>query len=124
MPIYEYDCLRCGARFDHLQRLSDPDLTHCLRCADAGPVQRRISAPAFRLKGAGWYETDFKTDKDVKRNLADSGDAKPTDAKPTDPKPADIKSGDTKPSDAKPAGGGAAAAPMTTPSAAPSGGAS
>lgn len=75
MPIYEYECQACGHVFDHLQKLSDPDPTQCERCHQ-GPIQRRVTAPAFRLAGSGWYETDFKKDGDKKRNLAgDSGGA-------------------------------------------------
>jgi len=67
MPIYEFECAGCGTRFDRLQRLSDPDPTRCPQC-DAAQVRRRLTAPAFRLSGSGWYETDFKSDKDGKRN--------------------------------------------------------
>lgn len=71
MPIYEYECSSCGNRFDKLQKLSDPDPTDCPKCGVA-QVKRAITAAAFRLKGAGWYETDFKSDKDKKRNLVES----------------------------------------------------
>lgn len=72
MPIYEFECARCGHRFDRLQKLSDPDPSACPTCA-ASEVSRRISAPSFRLAGSGWYETDFKKEGDKKRHLA--GDA-------------------------------------------------
>lgn len=72
MPIYEFECGQCGHRFDRLQKLSDPDPTVCPNCG-AERVGRRLSAPAFRLAGSGWYETDFKKDGDKKRNLADGG---------------------------------------------------
>ncbi|MDO1527754.1 zinc ribbon domain-containing protein [Fulvimonas sp. R45] len=72
MPIYEFECAQCGHRFDRLQKLSDPDPAACPACG-APRVQRRVSAPSFRLAGGGWYETDFKKDGDRKRNLA--GDA-------------------------------------------------
>ena len=68
MPIYEFECAGCGTRFDRLQRLSDPDPTRCPQC-DAAQVRRRLTAPAFRLSGSGWYETDFKKAGDRKRNL-------------------------------------------------------
>ncbi|KRE88708.1 transcriptional regulator [Frateuria sp. Soil773] len=74
MPIYEFECSGCGHRFDRLQKLSDPDPSACPSCA-AASVQRRLSAPSFRLAGSGWYETDFKKDGDKKRNLADGGEA-------------------------------------------------
>lgn len=99
MPIYAFECASCGHQFDRLQRLSDPDPTVCPDCG-AEQVRRQLTAPSFRLAGAGWYETDFKKDGDKKKNLADKGEppAKP-DAKPdakvetkveakTEPKPA------------------------------------
>ena len=70
MPIYEFECLSCGQRFDRLQKMSDPDPTDCPSCG-AAQVKRALTAASFRLKGAGWYETDFKGEKDKKRNLVD-----------------------------------------------------
>ena len=78
MPIYEYECRRCGHVFDALQKMSDPQLTDCPDCGEP-ELRKLLSAPNFRLKGGGWYETDFK-DKN-KRNLVDGGDAKSTSAK-------------------------------------------
>ena len=60
MPIYEYECKDCGHRFEALQKISDRPLTECPACG-RGEVSKLISAAAFRLKGGGWYETDFKT---------------------------------------------------------------
>ncbi len=74
MPIYEFECRACGERFERLQKLSDADPTDCPVCARA-EVQRRLTAPSFRLAGSGWYETDFKKEGDKKRNLAEKGDA-------------------------------------------------
>lgn len=74
MPIYEFECVPKGHVFDRLQKLSDPDPDVCEVCGE-GPVRRRVTAPAFRLAGSGWYETDFKGDKDVKRNLAGDSSA-------------------------------------------------
>ncbi|HEY0178447.1 MAG TPA: zinc ribbon domain-containing protein [Dokdonella sp.] len=79
MPIYEFECATCGHRFDRLQKLSDPDPTDCPDCGRSG-VRRRVTAPAFRLAGSGWYETDFKKDGDKKRNLAGHDDAPKSDA--------------------------------------------
>ncbi|MCK7595485.1 FmdB family zinc ribbon protein [Pseudomarimonas salicorniae] len=73
MPIYGYECPACDHRFDRLQKLSDPDPTTCPACQAEG-IRRQITAPAFRLAGSGWYETDFKKDGDKKRNLAGDGD--------------------------------------------------
>ena len=70
MPIYEYECKACGHVFDALQKLSDDPLTDCPDC-EQPELRKLLSAPNFRLKGGGWYETDFK-DKN-QRNLA--GDA-------------------------------------------------
>src|SRR5690554_4033981 len=69
MPIYEYRCGECGHALDALQKISDEPLKDCPECEQ--PVLKRLmSAPSFRLKGGGWYETDFKSDKEKKRNLA------------------------------------------------------
>ncbi|MGY8861250.1 MAG: FmdB family zinc ribbon protein [Pseudomonadales bacterium] len=71
MPIYEYLCHACGFGKDVLQKLSDTPLTDCPECGKA-QYRKQISAAGFRLKGQGWYETDFKTG--AKKNLV--GDAK------------------------------------------------
>jgi len=69
MPIYAFCCGACGHSFDRLQKLSDPDPAECPECGKPA-IKRQVTAPAFRLAGSGWYETDFKSDKDKKRNLA------------------------------------------------------
>ncbi len=74
MPIYAFECDSCGHQFDRLQRLSDADPTVCPECG-AGQVRRQLTAPSFRLAGAGWYETDFKKDGDKKRNLVDKAES-------------------------------------------------
>ncbi|GHD75379.1 hypothetical protein GCM10007164_27340 [Luteimonas padinae] len=74
MPIYAFRCAACGHEFDRLQKLSDPDPDTCPACAAQGGVGRKLTAPAFRLAGSGWYETDFKKDGDTKRNLAEGGE--------------------------------------------------
>ena len=81
MPIYEFECQACSVVFDRLQKLSDPDPSECPECGQPR-VRRRLTAPAFRLAGSGWYETDFKKDGDTKRNLAGRDDAPKADAKP------------------------------------------
>lgn len=97
MPIYAFACAACGHQFDRLQKMADPDPETCPECGAGGEVRRQLTAPSFRLAGAGWYETDFKKDGDKKRNLADAGskgesgknDAAKPDAKPeAKPKPA------------------------------------
>jgi putative FmdB family regulatory protein len=74
MPIYAFECSSCGHQFERLQRLADADPTECPECA-AAQVRRQLTAPSFRLAGAGWYETDFKKDGDKKRNLAEKSGA-------------------------------------------------
>jgi putative FmdB family regulatory protein len=70
MPIYEYECKACGHRLEKLQKISADPLIDCPAC-EAAELTRLVSAAGFRLAGAGWYETDFKSGD--KRNLA--GDA-------------------------------------------------
>jgi putative FmdB family regulatory protein len=70
MPIYAYRCEACGHELDALQKISDAPLTDCPACG-AGALKKQLTAAAFRLKGAGWYETDFK--KDGRKNLHDGG---------------------------------------------------
>src|SRR5450631_3635735 len=70
MPFYEYQCQRCGHHLESMQKISDPPLRKCPECGKA-TLTRLMSAPVFRLKGGGWYETDFKADSEGKRNLAD-----------------------------------------------------
>lgn len=81
MPIYEYRCEACEHTLDALQKISDDPLKDCPACGDPS-LKRLISAPAFRLKGGGWYETDFKSDKEKKRNLADAPKSESATAKP------------------------------------------
>jgi putative FmdB family regulatory protein len=70
MPIYEYKCEACGEHLEKLQKLSDAPLEICPKCGEP-KLKKLISAAGFRLKGSGWYETDFKKDK--QKNLCDSG---------------------------------------------------
>ena len=67
MPIYEYKCQNCGHYFEILQRISEEPLSTCPECKK-NALKKLVSAPNFRLKGQGWYETDFK--KDNQKNLA------------------------------------------------------
>ncbi len=125
MPFYEYQCNSCGHTLEAMQKVHDAPLRKCPHCGKA-QLTRLMSAPVFRLKGAGWYETDFKSDQDNKRNLADRPDAEASkdekkgaaetaakDAAPSDaPKPAE-KAAD-KPAD-KPAEKAAPAASAKDP---------
>ena len=67
MPIYEYRCGRCGHELEAIQKLDEAPLTTCPACATEG-LKKKISAAVFRLRGSGWYETDFKSEK--KKNVA------------------------------------------------------
>lgn len=67
MPIYEYQCQCCGHKMEALQRMSDSPLVDCPQC-NQPQLEKQISAAGFRLKGSGWYETDFKSGK--KKNIA------------------------------------------------------
>src|SRR5271156_5630988 len=74
MPFYENQCNNCGHTLGAMQKVSDPALKKCPHCGKP-QLQKLMSAPVFRLKGGGWYETDFKSDQDNKRNLADRPEA-------------------------------------------------
>ncbi len=97
MPFYEYECPHCGYDEEVLQKISDKPLKKCPSCGKNG-LRKLMSAPVFRLKGSGWYETDFKSDKENKRNLA-GAEKEEAKAAPTTDTKADAKV-DTK-SDAK-----------------------
>jgi putative FmdB family regulatory protein len=104
MPFYEYECKSCKFYAEVMQKISDPPLVKCPSCGKR-TMQKLISAPVFRLKGSGWYETDFKSDKEGKRNLAvEREESKPAaeeskseskapaaeSAKPSEPKTASV----------------------------------
>ena len=71
MSIYEYECTQCGHQLDALQGINEPRLSDCPACNKTS-LKRLISAPNFRLKGKGWYETDFKTGN--RKNLVENKD--------------------------------------------------
>jgi putative FmdB family regulatory protein len=108
MPFYEYECSACKFYVEALQKISDSPLRQCPSCKKQ-TLKRLVSAPVFRLKGGGWYETDFKSEKEEKRNLAKGeepaeskaetskeGDAKDT-GKGEQAKPAEAKAEKAKP---------------------------
>src|SRR5712672_1718432 len=74
MPFYEYQCKSCGHALEAMQKVNDSPLKKCPDCGKP-KLTRLMSAPVFRLKGGGWYETDFKGDQDNKKNLADRPEA-------------------------------------------------
>ncbi len=71
MPIYEYQCTSCGHSLEKLQKMTDAPLTDCPSCGEPA-LEKQISAAGFRLKGGGWYETDFKSS--GQKNVAKSDD--------------------------------------------------
>ena len=83
MPIYEYECQKCGHTLEALQKFSDKPLRECPECG-RHQLKRLVSAPLFRLAGSGWYETDFKSDNERKRNLAGKDEAPPAEAGSSD----------------------------------------
>jgi putative FmdB family regulatory protein len=83
VPFYEYQCSSCGHRHEELQKISDGPLRKCPTCG-RNTLKRLVSAPSFRLKGGGWYETDFKGAEATKRNIA--GDKEPVADKPKEEK--------------------------------------
>lgn len=68
MPIYEYGCKACGNRIEAFQGIHDLPLTECQACHQP-TLEKLVSASLFRLKGGGWYETDFKKEHDKKKNV-------------------------------------------------------
>jgi putative FmdB family regulatory protein len=113
MPFYEYQCSACDHHTEVLQKISDAPLRKCPHCGKSA-LKRLISAPVFRLKGSGWYETDFKSDSEKKRNLvgeeasesksdskADASTDSAAPAKAAEAKP-DAKSTEAKPAEKKP----------------------
>jgi putative FmdB family regulatory protein len=111
MPFYEYECASCKFYTEVMQKISDAPLKKCPSCGKS-TLKKLVSAPVFRLKGGGWYETDFKSDKESKRNLAGgddapdtkSGDAASPVAATADSKAASDKSAGDKASDSKSGG--------------------
>ena len=111
MPFYEYECPHCGYHDEVLQKISDKPLTKCPSCARKG-LKKLMSAPVFRLKGSGWYETDFKSDKENKRNLAGADKEEPkaesksetkTETAKSEPAKAEPVKAGSKPASDKPA---------------------
>jgi putative FmdB family regulatory protein len=76
MPFYEYECSNCKFYVEALQKISEAPLKKCPSCGKS-TLKKLVSAPVFRLKGGGWYETDFKSDQEGKRNLAGAEEAPP-----------------------------------------------
>jgi putative FmdB family regulatory protein len=101
MPIYEYECRKCGAHTEAFQKVSDKPLTKCRKCG--GKLEKMLSAPAIQFKGTGWYVTDYagkttKGDKSESESTSESKSEK-TEKKTKESSPA--KKGADKPSSSK-----------------------
>ena len=81
MPLYEYQCKKCGHRFERIQRFSDPLVKKCPDCG--GKVEQIISAPAVQFKGSGWYVTDYAR-KGSGENKGESKTETKSDSKPAE----------------------------------------
>ena len=92
MPFYEYQCKDCDHRLEVLQKISDDPLVYCPNCNEPS-LKKLISAAAFRLKGSGWYETDFKDKPKSNGEKSDSASGKAEGSSKSESKPADTKSG-------------------------------
>jgi putative FmdB family regulatory protein len=107
MPLYEYLCSKCGEKFEVIQKFSDTPLTVHEACG--GSLEKLTSAPAFHLKGSGWYATDYaksgsssqKKDSD-KKDADTKAESKSTESKSTESKSSETKSSETK-TESKPA---------------------
>lgn len=82
MPIYQYKCTDCDHKLEALQKMSDPRLTDCPVCHKPS-LRKQLTAAAFKLKGSGWYETDFKNSGAKPTAAETSVDNKSPDAKTT-----------------------------------------
>ena len=109
MPFYEYECQACKYYAEVMQKISEAPLTRCPSCGKRA-LKKLVSVPVFRLKGAGWYETDFKSDKENRRNLhgAEKEEAKSeskTEAKEAKPGAEAKETKEAKPAETKAAAG-------------------
>src|SRR3982750_1698538 len=100
MPIYEYECRKCGAHVEAFQKINDKPLTKCRKCG--GKLEKKISAPAIQFKGTGWYVTDYggkatKSEKSESESSTESKSEK-TDKKTQESSPKKISD---KPSPSK-----------------------
>jgi putative FmdB family regulatory protein len=112
MPLYEYKCDACGARFEAIRKFSDPPLEQCAVCGK-GPVEKLLSSPAFHLKGSGWYATDYARKPEPATSTSESSSEK-GDKPATADKPDSGGSDTSKTTDAKPAEKPAPAAATAT----------
>jgi putative FmdB family regulatory protein len=104
MPLYEYECKKCGHRFEKIQKFSDRMVKKCPECG--GQVEQMISAPAVQFKGSGWYVTDYakKSSSPGSSGNSDSSSKEKKDDKPkseSDSKDSSSKESSSKESSAK-----------------------
>jgi len=104
LPLYEYKCVKCGHRFEKIERLSAPTSQKCPKCGKK--AERQLSSPAIQFKGSGWYVTDYggKKGAPASESSGDGAAAKAeasSDSKASDSKPSDSKSSESK--ESKPA---------------------
>jgi putative FmdB family regulatory protein len=102
MPLYEYQCKKCGHRFEKIQKFSDKMVKKCPECG--GPVEQMISAPAVQFKGSGWYVTDYAKKSSSPGSGGDSGSKDKKDDKPksdSGSKESSTKEGSSKESSSK-----------------------
>lgn len=90
MPLYEYQCKKCGHRFERIQKFSDPLVKKCPECG--GAVEQLLSAPAVQFKGSGWYVTDYAR----KSGAGTSSEAKSSEASDGAGSAAKAEGGDSK----------------------------
>jgi putative FmdB family regulatory protein len=88
MPLYEYECEACGARFERIQKFSDPPATSCPTCG--GNVRKLLSSPAIQFKGTGWYITDY-----TNKGKADKPSTPPASSSSTESSSGSADSGPT-----------------------------
>lgn len=79
MPLYEYQCQKCGHRFERIQKFSDAPIAECPKCG--GAVQKLVSSPAFQFKGTGWYVTDYARQGDKSTESKSTGKTESTETK-------------------------------------------
>ena len=84
MPLYEYQCSKCGHRFEKIQKFSDKKIKKCPKCS--GPVEQVISAPAVQFKGSGWYVTDYAKKSTAPAATSESGKDSKESKKESKPK--------------------------------------
>ena len=103
MPFYEYECQACKFYTEVMQKISEAPLIKCPSCGKP-KLKKLVSAPVFRLKGGGWYETDFKSDKESRRNLLGTEKEEPKAEKPEKAERKDSKSEAKEAKEAKESG--------------------